>query len=263
MNMMRCLENELKIKVNKRMKHLRVFPGVVMVILLSGCTAFLWGGNRVVDSKLETHTLVEDNVTGVYQYKNIAVSALQGNKKISISVPSDGIAFIGEKNIYILTEGTHELLSLNKLATQIPLISGRAENTLTLEVTEPSDTDRLLQFSDFLPVEVKQSANTLSEAELKVIQQAGLKKKGSRYGRNVHVTGVIIPRSSLNYSFDKTESLGRNYSVKFYYTGKETRFHPVNLATNIVVTPLALAADIVFFPISLRVLGLISNPPVH
>lgn len=251
------------VKVNKRMKFLGIFSGVIMLSVLSGCTAFLWDGNRVVDSKSETHTLVEDNVTGVYQYKNIAISALQGDKKISISVPPDGIAFIGEKNIYILTEGTDELLSLNKLAAQMPLISGHAENTLMLQVKKPSDSDRLLQFSDVLPVEVKQSANTLSEDELKVIQQAGLNKKGSRYGRNVHVTGVIIPRSSLNSSFDNTESLGRNYSIKFYYTGKETRFHPVNLATNIVITPLALAADIVFFPISLRVLGLISNPPVH
>ncbi|MFP5973554.1 YidX family protein [Enterobacter mori] len=242
------------------MKRLRILTCLGVMFLLSGCTALLWGGNKVAEPKTERHIQIQDNVTGVFQYKNLAVSAVQGSKKTPVKVPSEGVAFVGQKNIYILTQGADELLSLNKLATQIPLISGREENTLKFRINKPSGSDSVLQFSDALPVDVNKSSSMLSTEELNTVQHAGFRINGVRYVRDVHITGVIIPRASLNYTFDKIESLGRTYSVQFYSLESGTDFHPVNLATNIVVTPLALTADIVFFPISLSLLQLINGP---
>lgn len=242
------------------MKRLRILTCLGVMFLLSGCTALLWGGNKVAEPKTERHIQIQDNVTGVFQYKNLAVSAVQGSKKTPVKVPSEGIAFVGQKNIYILTQGADELLSLNKLATQIPLISGREENTLKFRINKPSGSDSVLQFSDALPVDVNKSSSMLSTEELNTVQHAGFRINGVRYVRDVHITGVIIPRASLNYTFDKIQSLGRTYSLQFYSLESGTDFHPVNLATNIVVTPLALTADIVFFPISLSLLQLINGP---
>lgn len=242
------------------MKHLRLLTCLGVMFLLSGCTALLWGGNKVAGPKTERHIQIQDSVSGVFQYNNLAVSAIRASKKTTVNVPSDGIAFVGEKNIYILTQGTDELLSLNKLATQIPLISGREENSLKFRISKPSDSDSVLQFSDALPVEVNKSASALSSEELNTVQHAGFKSNGVRYVRDVYVSGVIIPRASLNYTFDNTGSLGRTYNVQFYSLEAGTDFHPANLATNIVVTPLALSADIIFFPISLQFLRLMMGP---
>lgn len=242
------------------MKHLRMLICLGVMFLLSGCTALLWGGNKVAEPQTERHIQIQDSVAGVFQYKNLAVSAIRASKKTAVNVPSDGVAFVGEKNIYILTQGADELLSLNKLAAQIPLISGREENSLKFRINKPSDNDSVLQFSDALPVKVNKSASALSSEELNTIQHAGFKSNGVRYVRDVYITGVIIPKASVNYTFDKTESLGRAYSVQFYSLEAGTDFHPVNLATNIVVTPLALSADIVFFPISLQFLRLMMGP---
>ncbi|WP_407437484.1 hypothetical protein [Lelliottia sp.] len=242
------------------MKHFRILACVGVMLLLSGCTALLWGVNKVAEPKTEMKIQIQDEVTGVFQYKNLAVSAVQGNKKTAVNVPPEGVAFIGEKNIYILTQGANELLSLNNLATQIPLISGREENTLKLRISKPSGSDSVLQFSDALSVEVNKSPGALSAEELNTIRHAGFQSNGVRYIRRMSLSGVIIPKSSLNYTFDKTEYLGRTYSVQFYSLESGTDFHPVNLATNIVVTPLALTADIVFFPISLTFLRLMMGP---
>ncbi|OSN02931.1 hypothetical protein, partial [Lonsdalea iberica] len=223
------------------MKHLRMLICLGVMFLLSGCTALLWGGNKVAEPQTERHIQIQDSVAGVFQYKNLAVSAIRASKKTAVNVPSDGVAFVGEKNIYILTQGADELLSLNKLAAQIPLISGREENSLKFRINKPSDNDSVLQFSDALPVKVNKSASALSSEELNTIQHAGFKSNGVRYVRDVYITGVIIPKASVNYTFNKTESLGRAYSVQFYSLEAGTDFHPVNLATNIVVTPLALS----------------------
>ncbi|HFU8552187.1 hypothetical protein [Escherichia coli] len=160
------------------MKRLRILTCLGVMYLLSGCTALLWGVNKVAEPKTERHNQIQDSVTGVFQYKNLAVSVVQGSKKTTVNVPSEGVAFVGEKNIYILTRGADELLSLNKLATQIPLISGREENTLKFRINKPSGSDSVLQFSDALPVEVNKSSRMLSTEELKTIQYAGFQSNG-------------------------------------------------------------------------------------
>ncbi|QLP50676.1 hypothetical protein HV105_17645 [Klebsiella michiganensis] len=45
------------------------------MLLLSGCTALLWGGNKVTEPKTERHIQIQDSVTGVFQYKNLALES--------------------------------------------------------------------------------------------------------------------------------------------------------------------------------------------
>lgn len=229
---------------------------ISMVLLLSGCTALLWGGNKVASSHSVNAMQMQDNVTDIFQYKNLAASVVQGKNSIPLNIPSEGVAFHGEKNIYILTKGADELLSLNKITDRLPLISGKEENTLKLQLARPGKGDVIVHFTDSLWVDVNKNTNDLSPEDLNIINHSGFYKTDGKYGKNISIEGVIIPKKSLNYPFAKTESLGRKYKIEFYATDSETNFYPQNLATNIVLTPVAIAADIVFFPISITFLRL-------
>lgn len=87
------------------MKIIKSAACIGMVLLLSGCTAILWGGNKIADSHRVNVLKMQDNVTDVFKYKNIAASVVQGKVNIPLIIPSEGIAFLGEKNVYILTRG--------------------------------------------------------------------------------------------------------------------------------------------------------------
>ncbi len=230
-----------------------------ILCMLSGCTAILWEGNKVAESYTEKVTQMKDNVTDVFQYNNLAASVVQDNSSKSLIVPSEGVAFLGDKNIYILTRGATELLSLNKVADKVPLISGTDENTLKLQLVSPKKGDATVHFMDILLVEVNKNYRDLSPEDVAVLKQSGFQDEGRRYLKKVSIEGVIIPRKSLNYQFTDTESLGRKYTVEFYNWDSKTDIHPMNFATNILLTPLTATADIVFFPISLSFLRAISN----
>ncbi|MEN0585188.1 MULTISPECIES: hypothetical protein [unclassified Kosakonia] len=230
---------------------------IVMVLLLSGCTAILWGGNKVSGSHLVNVMKMQDDVTDIFQYENISASVVQDKTNIPLIIPSKGIAFLGEKNVYILTRGADELLSLNKLTDKIPLIAGKEENTLKLQLARPVKGDAVFRFKDSLRVWVNKSAGELSENDIGVIRHSGFQSTKGGYWKDVNIEGMVLPRKSLNYTFTNTESLERKYKVEFYMIDNETDFYPKNLATNIVLTPVALAADIVFFPVSLTFLRLI------
>lgn len=230
---------------------------IVMVLFLSGCTAILWGGNKVSGSHRVNVMKMQDNVTDIFQYENISASVVQDKTNIPLIIPSKGIAFLGEKNVYILTRGADELLSLNKLTDKIPLIAGKEENTLMLQLARPVKGDAVVRFKDSLRVWVNKSAGELSEYDIGVIKHSGFQSTKGGYWKDVNIEGMVLSRKSLNYTFTNTASLGRKYKVEFYATDNETDFYPKNLATNIVLTPVVLAADILFFPVSLTFLRLI------
>lgn len=239
------------------MKRTKSATCIGMALLLSGCTAILWGGNKVAGSHQVNVMKMQDNVTDIFQYKNLAASVVQDKTKIPLIIPSEGIAFLGEKNVYILTRGADELLSLNKLTDKIPLIAGKEENTLKLQLARPVKGDAVVHFEDSLRVWVNKSAGELSENDIDVIKHSGFRSAKEGYWKDVNIVGMVLPRKSINYTFTNTESLGRKYKIEFYATDSEIDFSPKNLATNIVLTPVVLAADIVFFPVSLTFLRLI------
>lgn len=137
------------------------------------------------------------------------------------------------------------------------MISGKEKNTLKFLLTRPVKGNAVVHFKDSLRVWVNKSAGKLSKDDVNIIKHSGFREAEGEYWKDVNIEGAILPRKSLNYTFTNTESLGRKYKVKFYATDNETDFYPKNLATNIVLTPVALAADIVFFPVSLTFLRLI------
>lgn len=230
---------------------------ISMMLLLSGCTVVLWGGNKVAQTHQVNVVQMQDNVTDIFQYKNLAASVVQGKTSIPLLIPSEGIAFLGEKNIYILTKGADELLALNKMTDKLPLISGKEENTLKLQLTRPEKGDAVVRFTDSIPISVNKNTDKLSPEDINIINHSGFRHTDGKYWKDVDIEGVIIPKKSLNYAFTNAESLGRKYKVEFYAFDSETDFYPKNLVTNIVLTPVLLTADIVFFPISIQFLRLI------
>lgn len=70
---------------------------ISVVLLLSGCTAILWGGNKVAGSHRVNVMKMQDNVTDIFQYKNLAASVVQDKTNIPLIIPSEGIAFLGRK----------------------------------------------------------------------------------------------------------------------------------------------------------------------
>lgn len=242
------------------MKKTKSAACISMALLLSGCTVLLWGGNKVAETHQVNAMQMQDSVTDIFQYKNLSASVVQDKTSIPLIIPSEGIAFLGEKNVYILTKGADELLLLNKMTDKLPLISGKEENTLKLQLYRPEKGDAVVHFRDSLRVSVNKNTDILSAQDINAIKHSGFHNTGVKYWKDVDIDGVIIPKKSLNYTFTNAESLGRKYKVEFYATDSKTDFHPENLATNIVFTPVALAADIVFFPISIQFLRLISRP---
>ena len=232
------------------------------VFLASGCTALLWSGNEVVEHRYGYKTVIEDNVTAAFQYKNLSVTALQGTSSIKVSIPENGVAFLGKQNIYILTTGANELLALDKISTQYPLVSGYGKkDALRLELKKPDNDDAILSFSDELFVFVNQHIKTITDHDVETLKQAGFQRKGEDYVKRISLAGVILPREKNNSLFNDMTLLDKPHKVEFYVDNNSTELHPVNLVTNVVLTPVAAVADIVFFPISIRVLGLITNPP--
>ena len=236
----------------------------VIFIQLSGCTAILWGENRVADTKIKERTLISDEVTAAFYYENLSASAIQGKTQVRVEIPRDGFAFKGEKNIYILTKGAKELFALDKLSTQVALVSGFEKfDGLRLKLDVPHENDVVMHFSDTLVLQVNESYSKLTAQEVDALKNTGFWNEGGRYVKQLRLEGVIIPRDRNESLFNTSERLVKKHNVEFYSIEDTTRFHPLRLATNIVLTPFTAVADIVFFPISLRVLGLITHPPVH
>ncbi|WP_189087210.1 hypothetical protein [Klebsiella michiganensis] len=155
------------------MKITKFVACIVMVLLLSGCTAILWGGNKVSGSHRVNVMKMQDSVTDIFQYENISASVVQDKTNIPLIIPSEGIAFLGERNVYILTRGADELLSLNKLTDKIPLIAGKEENTLKLQLARSVKGDAVFRFKDSLRVWVNKSEGELSEYDIDVIKHSG------------------------------------------------------------------------------------------
>ncbi|VFS40388.1 Uncharacterised protein [Enterobacter cancerogenus] len=216
------------------------------VFLASGCTALLWNGNEVVEHRYGYSTVIEDKVTAAFQYKNLSVTALQGTSSIKVAIPENGVAFLGKKNVYILTSGANDLLALDKISTQYPLVSGfEKKDALRLELKKPDNDDAVLSFSDELFVFVNK---TITDHDVETLKQAGFQRKGEDYVKRISLAGVILPREKNNSLFNDMTLLDKPHKVEFYVDNDSTEFHPVNLVTNVVLTPFAAVADIVFFP---------------
>lgn len=165
----------------------------VIFIQLSGCTAILWGENSVADTKIKERTLISDEVTAAFYYENLSASAIQGKTQVRVEIPRDGVAFKGE-NIYILTTGAKELLALDKLSTQVTLVTGYEKfDGLRLKLDMPRGNDLVMHFSDALVLQVNESDSNLTTQDIDDLKKrgSGMRVEGmlSKYARK----GLLFP----------------------------------------------------------------------
>lgn len=242
------------------MKKTKIAACLSMALLLSGCTVLLWGGNKVVETHSVTKLQIQDNVIGAFNYSNVKLSASRGSLVTPVDIPSEGVAFLGEKNVYIIVRGTDELLSLDKNINNLPMVSSGQADAIKFRLKKQDKNDVIIRFEDTLTVDINKKVSELSAQEKEIAEQLGFHVVSEIYTKNISLQGVIIPRESFKYSFDNVGALGDKYKVEFYSPDSEINFSLEKLTTNIVITPVALAADIVFFPISIQFLRLLSRP---
>lgn len=231
-----------------------------MALLLSGCTVLLWGGNKFVGTEQVTKLQIQDNVIGAFNYSNVKLSASRGSLVTPVDIPSAGVAFLGEKNVYIMVRGADELISLDKNINKLPMVSRGQSGAIKFKLNRQEKNDIVINFEDTLTVDINKQASEFSAQETKTAKQLAFHLISGTYTKSIELKGVIIPRASFNYPFSNTEILSDKYKIEFYSPDSQTQFSLKNLATNIVMTPVALAADIVFFPISIQFLRLMMGP---
>lgn len=231
-----------------------------MALLLSGCTVLLWGGNKVVETRSVTKLQIQDDVIGAFNYSNVKFTASRGSLVTPVDIPSEGMAFLGEKNVYIIVRGADELLSLDKNINKLPMVSSGQADAIKFKLKKQDKNDVIISFEDTLTVDINKQISELSAQEKEIAEQLGFHVVSEIYTKKIALKGVVIPRESFKYPFDSVDALGDKYKIEFYSPDSEVNFSLEKLTTNIVITPVALAADIVFFPISIQFLRVLSRP---
>lgn len=158
-----------------------------------------------------------------------------------------------------MTQGVGELLRLNDNFNKLPFSGTGRNGALRLRVLAPVEDDTLMKFSDTFTVVVDSVKDKLTYQQVGLLKKLGFEYKGSGFEKKIDIKGVIIPRKNFKYPLDASDKLSKSYRVEFYTSKGVTKLHAGRLAENIIVTPVALAADIIFFPISISVLGLVAK----
>jgi len=247
-----CME-----KSNSLMKSFCFLSIIAVASSLTGCTAILWSANNPIEHGNDYRTEIKDSVSGAVEYKNLQLSTLQSSKKTPIDVPSEGVAFIGHDYIYFLTKGADQLLELNDNVNNLPYYDQSGDGILRFDLKDHIKNNVLTPFSNTFTVIVRNEK--LTTEQITLLKKLGFIYTNSRYEKEVYIGGVIVPRKNLNYNFGTENKLAKAYQVEFYTSKYKTKLNPGNIVENIVITPVALAADIIFFPISLKVLHSISH----
>lgn len=246
-------------KLEIEMKLINITSVFAIALLLSGCTALLWEVNKPTERDVKYCTEIKDNVFSVMQYENLQLLATQDGKTSQLGIPQQGVAFLGEKNIYILSKGADELLALNDNINKLPLAGKHDGNKIRLKLSTPDKSNPVIRFSDTFRVNVSGKENDLTTEQLTILKELGFSLGAGNYRKDISIAGVIISRNSFTYPLNISNKLTKLYPVEFYSTQGITRLNLLNISENVVITPVALAADIVFFPVTLMVLQLVAQ----
>lgn len=246
-------------KLEIEMKLINITSVFAIALLLSGCTALLWEENKPTEHDVKYRTEIKDNVFSVMKYENLQLLATQDGKISQLGIPQQGVAFLGEKNIYILSKGADELLALNDNINKLPLAGKHDGNKIRLKLSTPDKSNPVIRFSDTFRVNVSGKENDLTTEQLTILKELGFYLGAENYRKDISIAGVIISRNSFTYPLNISNKLTKLYPVEFYSTQRITRLNLLNIAENVVITPVALAADIVFFPVTLMVLQLVAQ----
>lgn len=230
-------------------KKVAVLFTVMCAALLSGCTAYQWRENPVVESTYKENNAITDKIEMSFAYKDFELIAPATKKQpaTKVALPSNGIGFAGEKYIYFVSFGADELLKLNEIQKDIPLVSYKSKDYIRLELTHSNEPGVFARFNDRYQVQVKESKSLTPENKEK-LKAAGFNSYSDVYKKSIEIKGVIIERSLINYPFVAKDKLNNDYVVQFYSRDAKEVFHPLNLAGNIIATPFTLVGDIIAIP---------------
>ncbi|GKX62783.1 hypothetical protein SOASR032_13520 [Pragia fontium] len=226
---------------------------------LSGCTAGMWQSNEVMKKESSENTVITDNIVSFFQYQQLKIIAQAGDINQQLHIPQQGIGFLGENNIYFLTHGETQLMSLNQHIDQIPLVSVRSKDSIRLQFFKADNPNVTGNFIETYQVKVNKPKQELTVQNLETIKELGFKYNGHDYVKDIRVEGVIINRASLDIALNPQQKLNRSYKIEFYTIDQESHFSAENLVSNVVLTPLTLVGDIVFIPVAFGFLMAISD----
>lgn len=224
------------------------------IISLCGCTALLWGVNPPTSQRSEYRKISSDNINGVYRYKGIQASVVNKGMSYPVDIPPDGLAFSGKENIYVVTVGGEHLLETDALHSQYHLELKGNDNIIKLKLVSPATKRTVARFEGDFDVIARNKSGAVSPCEEKDMQSIGFHYSDSVCVSNIKINGVIIPEKSLKFSDGQQSKTASQYKIELWAYKQVTDIHTENILTNVVVTPVAAAADIIFFPISLTFL---------
>ncbi|AIP97736.1 hypothetical protein ACLLS5_004300 [Salmonella enterica] len=223
-------------------------------VILSGCTSILWALNNPNDNSRHSERVeaYSDEIQSAFEYKNVNLStkSLSGATG-SIELPSEGVGFIGKKNVYFVTQNGNALLSLNKLMKDIPLKAIGSSKYIDISLVSDYQGYGNAGFNQFIHVKTRQPASSLTVKERTQLTDASFRLKDGFYQRSVEIRGVIINKSRFGGAIPGEASLNDSYQVRFYRYTSSAGMDGGKLAFNVLMTPVTLTGDILLLPLYL------------
>ncbi|HGN0866897.1 hypothetical protein EC835_101707 [Providencia alcalifaciens] len=229
----------------------------VSILSSTGCvTAAVWAGNAVNDTKTRERIDLKDNIVSAFEYKDITVKNKLTNEKLKhIEIPESGYGFLGDKYIYILTDGSAELMELNELVKIIPLSAfDNPDGVIRIELNSDTVCKGLVRFNDDYFIHINRKYTLTSEQE-KILKDFGFSEtrydKGMSWVKTIRISGYLFERDGVELPPTLNGKLNQAYKVELYTTERYESFSAGNLAGNVISTPFTLAADVIATPILL------------
>lgn len=224
---------------------------VIMVFSLTGCTYYLWSLSDTRSTSVREMNF-SDRISGMFEYKNVHLTeGKNGAGKDILRLPSDGVGFVGEDNIYFVTINGNELLSLNDLMKKVPLRMNNDDKFIDMNVNGYYSKNTNAEFKQTMSVRTRQPATALTQSQRKALEDKEFSSVDGYLQRSVTVEGIIINRMRLGSSFPQTTSLDESYQVRFYSSYRYDKVDGRDVALKIALTPVTLIGDVIFIPLYL------------
>ncbi|CAG9414187.1 MULTISPECIES: hypothetical protein [Providencia] len=229
----------------------------VSILSSAGCvTAAVWDSNTAKETNIRECVDLKDNIVSAFEYKDISVKNKLTNQKLKeIELPTSGYGFLGDKYIYILTNGSAELMKLNELVKVIPLSAfNNPEGVIRIEIKPDERREGLVKFNDSYFVYIDKKYRLSPEQE-KSLKDFGFSERrfdnDKSWVKTIPLSGYLFDRNGITLPLVPNAKLNQSYKVEFYTTEEYTSLSAGKLAGNVMITPFTIAADIIATPILL------------
>ncbi|MCW2254087.1 hypothetical protein M2263_001806 [Providencia alcalifaciens] len=229
----------------------------ISILSSTGCvTAAVWDSNAAKETKTRVSVDLKDNIASAFEYKDISVKNKLTNQKLKdIELPTSGYGFLGDKYIYILTNGSAELIELNELVKVIPLSAfNNPEGVIRIEIKPDERREGLVKFNDdyFVYIDKKYTLSPEQEEKLKDFGFSERRFDNDKsWVKTIPISGYLFDRNGIALPSAPNAKLNQPYKVEFYTTEKYESLSAGKLAGNVMITPFTIAADIIATPVLL------------